>query len=222
MTLPQSSKPNFLQKLLGKNYKWYLIRITWFLATLLSLYLYKLTNKPTQNIHILKSGFDDFIPFTSVFVIPYLLYLPFLGFCLIKGVLSLDKRSRIFLIVFLISQIFANFIYLIFQTEVPRPPTNSVFFDNLVQNLVYKSDNPYNAFPSLHVINSILCGWYLRQSKNYLFFYFFIFLIIISTTLIKQHYLIDILGGFTWCIILYLLAKWVFKLGLKRNEAVGL
>jgi membrane-associated phospholipid phosphatase len=76
---------------------------------------------------------------------------------------------------------------------------------------------------SWHVnVNSILCGWYLRQSKNYLFFYFFIFLIIISTTLIKQHYLIDILGGFTWCIILYLLAKWVFKLGLKRNEAVGL
>ena len=84
MTLPQSSKPNFLQKLLVRNYKWYLIRITWFLATLLSLYLYKLTNKPTQNIHILKSGFDDFIPFTSVFVIPYLLYLPFLGFCLIR------------------------------------------------------------------------------------------------------------------------------------------
>jgi ABC-2 type transport system permease protein len=30
------------------------------------------------------------------------------------------------------------------------------------------------------------------------------------------------LGGLAWCIALYLLAKWVFKLGLKRNEAVGL
>jgi ABC-type uncharacterized transport system permease subunit len=30
------------------------------------------------------------------------------------------------------------------------------------------------------------------------------------------------LGGLAWCIILYFLAKLVFKLGLKRNEAVGL
>jgi ABC-2 type transport system permease protein len=30
------------------------------------------------------------------------------------------------------------------------------------------------------------------------------------------------LGGVTWCIILYFLAKFIFKLGLKRNEAVGL
>jgi len=30
------------------------------------------------------------------------------------------------------------------------------------------------------------------------------------------------LGGILWCIILYFLAKLVFKLGLKRNESVGL
>ena len=30
------------------------------------------------------------------------------------------------------------------------------------------------------------------------------------------------LGGILWCIILYFLAKLIFKLGLKRNEAVGL
>ena len=30
------------------------------------------------------------------------------------------------------------------------------------------------------------------------------------------------LGGITWCITLYFLAKWVFKMGLKKNEAVGL
>jgi ABC-2 type transport system permease protein len=29
-------------------------------------------------------------------------------------------------------------------------------------------------------------------------------------------------GGIAWCIILYFLAKLIFKLGLKRNEAVGL
>ena len=29
-------------------------------------------------------------------------------------------------------------------------------------------------------------------------------------------------GGIAWCIILYYLAKWVFRMGLKKNEAVGL
>jgi ABC-2 type transport system permease protein len=31
-----------------------------------------------------------------------------------------------------------------------------------------------------------------------------------------------LLGGIAWCIILYILAKIIFKLGLKRNESVGL
>ena len=30
------------------------------------------------------------------------------------------------------------------------------------------------------------------------------------------------LGGITWCVALYFLATWVFKAGLKKNEAVGL
>jgi ABC-2 type transport system permease protein len=30
------------------------------------------------------------------------------------------------------------------------------------------------------------------------------------------------LGGITWCLVLYFLAKFVFKMGLKRNESVGL
>ena len=29
-------------------------------------------------------------------------------------------------------------------------------------------------------------------------------------------------AGIAWCIVLYFLAKWVFKMGLKKNEAVGL
>ena len=29
-------------------------------------------------------------------------------------------------------------------------------------------------------------------------------------------------GGIAWCVVLYFLAKWVFKMGLKKNEAVGL
>jgi ABC-type uncharacterized transport system permease subunit len=29
-------------------------------------------------------------------------------------------------------------------------------------------------------------------------------------------------GGIVWCFVLYFLAKWVFAMGLKRNEAVGL
>jgi len=34
--------------------------------------------------------------------------------------------------------------------------------------------------------------------------------------------LLVFLGGILWCFALYFLAKWVFKMGLKRNESVGL
>lgn len=34
--------------------------------------------------------------------------------------------------------------------------------------------------------------------------------------------LLVLAGGIAWCVVLYFLAKLVFKLGLKRNEAVGL
>jgi ABC-type uncharacterized transport system permease subunit len=34
--------------------------------------------------------------------------------------------------------------------------------------------------------------------------------------------LLVFLGGIVWCLVLYFLAKFVFKLGLKRNESVGL
>jgi len=34
--------------------------------------------------------------------------------------------------------------------------------------------------------------------------------------------LLVFLGGILWCTVLYFLAKWVFKMGLKRNESVGL
>jgi ABC-type uncharacterized transport system permease subunit len=37
----------------------------------------------------------------------------------------------------------------------------------------------------------------------------------------NQTFLVFI-GGITWCLILYFLAKLIFKLGLRRNEAVGL
>jgi len=38
---------------------------------------------------------------------------------------------------------------------------------------------------------------------------------------LQQTFLV-FLGGILWCFVLYFLAKWVFKMGLKRNESVGL
>lgn len=37
-----------------------------------------------------------------------------------------------------------------------------------------------------------------------------------------NNYLYAFSGGIAWCVTLYFLAKWIFKIGLKRNEAVGL
>jgi ABC-2 type transport system permease protein len=37
-----------------------------------------------------------------------------------------------------------------------------------------------------------------------------------------QQIIYTFLGGIAWCLVLYFLAKFIFKLGLKKNESVGL
>ncbi len=52
--------------------------------------------------------------------------------------------------------------------------------------------------------------------------YFFYLPVNLSQNFSWNEYLKSYSVGIAWCLVLYFLAKWVFKMGLKRNEAVGL
>ncbi|WP_307411882.1 phosphatase PAP2 family protein [Paenibacillus sp. W2I17] len=62
---------------------------------------------------------------------------------------------------------------------------------------VYTTDQPYNCFPSIHVLTSYLMlrGGHVFNRTIHLIIAINSILIIISTVLVKQHVVADILGG---------------------------
>jgi ABC-type uncharacterized transport system permease subunit len=86
-------------------------------------------------------------------------------------------------------------------------------------------------FRSYEKFNSILSGLYIPLSNTifpvFISFSPFAFLLHQPMQIYLGKYdtnqtILVFLGGVAWCLFLYILAKIVFKLGLKRNESVGL
>ena len=90
-----------------------------------------------------------------------------------------------------------------FQTTVPRPiVTGDDIFSKLIL-FTYKSDLPYNCFPSIHVITAFLAlkGLILLMLRKRIKIPVNVvgFLIIISTQFVKQHVIMDIFYAIFLC-----------------------
>lgn len=94
-----------------------------------------------------------------------------------------------------------------FQTTVSRPlVTGNDIFSKLVL-FTYKSDEPYNCFPSIHVITAYLAmkGINLTDARKRIKIPVNVvgFLIIISTQFVKQHVIMDIFFAIFLCDIFF-------------------
>ena len=100
-------------------------------------------------------------------------------------------------------------VYFFFQTTVPRPKlVGNDILTNIVR-FVYNSDNPFNCFPSIHVLFSyvMIKGVKKSGSKNLMvngIICLISLLIILSTQFIKQHVILDL-------IFAILLAEGIYK-----------
>ena len=155
---------------------------------------------------------DNYIPFIEVFIIPYLLWFPYiiLTFVLLaflnkedykKACYFLFTRMTIFLI---ISIIWPNGHLL-----RPRFFEDNNIFTEMVKKL-YLIDTSTNVVPSIHVFNSI--GAHIALSKNERIkkhkgfmncSLVLCILIILSTVFLKQHSTLDVFTGFILAAILY-------------------
>jgi membrane-associated phospholipid phosphatase len=169
--------------------------------------MYVLLDAPQSTVHVLRSGFDGKIPRMPIFVIPYLIFLPWLYGTLICSWFK-NRSFRQLSYSFIIINLIAFYIYLTFQTVVPRDPiTSHDFFSNVLQ-FVYNNDLPYAGFPSLHAAlsTSIATYFVLRRSKWSWAAIVMAGLIVISTLFTKQHFVLDAVGGVglgsvvTWCV----------------------
>lgn len=100
-------------------------------------------------------------------------------------------------------------VYYLFQTTVPRPDVNSNGLISSMVQFIYATDQPYNCFPSIHVLSSYIvikavmqCRQISKQLKS--FIVIFCWFIIASTLFVKQHVLLDVAGGILLAELLYL------------------
>ena len=177
-----------------------------------------LETRPIHGYHIVRTVFDDMIPFCEYFIIPYLLWFPYMLLAVIYFVFFNKNKHEYYQLAF--NLMTGMTIFLIICTVFPnglnlRPEvfTRDNFCIELVKR-IYQTDTPTNVLPSLHVYNSICC--YIAIShceklqhsrliqKGSLVLSI---LIILSTMFLKQHSVVDVVAA---CVMAYFMYSLIY------------
>ncbi|GFI22059.1 hypothetical protein IMSAGC011_00832 [Lachnospiraceae bacterium] len=163
-------------------------------------------------VHEINFGIDAYIPFCEVFIVPYLLWFPYVAFIVVLMCIR-DKEESEKLVAFLMA---GMTIFIIVSAVFPnghnlRPKTfeqDNIFID-LIRNL-YATDTPTNILPSIHVYNSVaimIAVWRSKCFANHHIVKGAMFVlgvsIIFSTVLIKQHSMLDVLLALLLSAVMY-------------------
>jgi membrane-associated phospholipid phosphatase len=149
------------------------------------------------NVLFLRTPLDEAMPLVKVFVIPYIslnlvTYATLVIFLLIR-IRVYESAVLSIITAFLLSYL----CYLLVQSYVARPSlAGDDVFTQLLRD-VYRGDNPYNDFPSLHVSISTLLAihWWRFDRRAGWVAAAWAVVVIASTQLVHQHYLADVAGG---------------------------
>ncbi|MFA6081034.1 MAG: phosphatase PAP2 family protein [Patescibacteria group bacterium] len=138
---------------------------------------------------------DDNIPLIPVFIIPYLGYFIYI----IATIIFLWNSSviNIFFVTYIISYIIAGFFWYFIPNGVKRPVIKGKDIFSKLITLIYKYDDDTNGFPSAHIFGTLICSYFLSLvfPQQTILIWLVNFLICISTVFVKQHYVLDIVGG---------------------------
>lgn len=187
-----------------------LVYLTWF---------FYLERTVTANYHVIHVRLDDFIPFKEIFIIPYLLWFLYVAVTVAFLFFS-DKEEYYKLCIYLFSGMTISLIICTFYhngTDFrPLLDPNENIFTRMVYRL-YATDTPTNVFPSIHVYNSICTHVAIARNeklKNHpiiqISSFILMVLICMATVFLKQHSIVDVLGG---CIMAYVLYYVVYGYG---------
>ena len=143
---------------------------------------------------------DHNLPLVPFFAIPYVLaYIPW-----IVGVIIIVRDNKELCYKIMTAEQIAKFICLIFfvfwPTEIIRPAITGDSFSECLTRLVYHLDEPNNLFPSIHCLLSwIVFRGTVKCKKTGIWIKIFMFaqaiIVFASVVLIKQHVVVDIIGG---------------------------
>ena len=179
-----------------KKLKQDLIALSFMASIVVSFIFYKLLNNGNGNINSLVTNVDESIPFLKIFILPYITWYGYIAIALIYLCMKNRKTYYKSLISLNIGIVVCYIIYAIFQTTVPRPVVNETDILSKLVNIIYKYDNPFNCFPSMHVTTTYILMKGINHTENNLItsiiFNIIGILIIISTQFVKQHVVLDL------------------------------
>lgn len=173
--------------------------LLWISTLLISNIFYGLLNNSNRGINSLVLNIDRSTPFIKEFIIPYIIWYPFILVFLVYICLK-DKTTYYKTLISLnIGLIICYIIFYFYQTTVLRPElVGSDIFTKLVK-IIYAHDEPYNCFPSVHVITTyiVMKGVnFASKKKPVLILSNTIgILIILSTIFVKQHVILDVIAS---------------------------
>lgn len=161
---------------------------------------YSLAGQPLRApTHPTATALDAWVPFLPSTI---WLYLPcYIGsFLLTLWSLEHGRAFRSALASLVAIHLVAIVVFVYFPIASPRPMLTGSLSGNLaLVHWLYHYDPPYNTFPSLHVGCSTLCAALVRQVRPRLAWLSIgmAAAIAVSVLTLKQHYAVDVLGGWT-------------------------
>lgn len=190
-----------------KKLKESFIPLSFMISIAVSNIFYKILNNGDGNVNSLVTNVDQTIPFLKVFIVPYITWYGYIAVGLVYLCMKKRKAYYTSLISLNIGLIICYIIYATFQTTVPRPViTGSDIFSKLV-NMIYKHDNPYNCFPSMHVTTTYILMKGINDTENNIITSFIFniigILIIVSTQFVKQHVVLDLIFALLLCEVIF-------------------
>jgi len=186
----------------------FLLRISFILLIPLISLIHIALNVYRPNTKNIATVIDNAIPFVSAFVVPYIYWFAYVAIGLIFLAIF-DYKKYYGLLASIVSGMFVCFaIFYFFPTTVERPDVIGGGFFNYAMRVIYSTDNPYNCFPSIHVLNATLVTLFLfskERSHNFnTWAIISCILINLSTMFTKQHVFLDVVAGTILAVIMYM------------------
>jgi len=192
------------EELKFKN-KWFGILIAYFL---IGYYLCSFINMTHTHFYDVSLPFESSIPFLPIFILGYM----FVFIAIVLIYIGLDDPSlfirarKFFLAVMTVHFI----IFLLVPVRMTRPDlSEATGVMNFLTYLYYLIDNPVNCFPSLHVsfpLGGALILW--NHNKKIAYWIALLTAIVaISVVLVKQHYIMDVVGAIVVTGLVYKILK---------------
>jgi len=167
---------------------------------------------------VLAFPFDPYLPFIPSFVYVYLTYHVAIAASVLLYIYRADRRADLtrYVSALFIGSIAAAVTFLIMPTHVPRPEITGDTLTLRLLRLVYAQDEPFNCFPSLHVIWTFVMCFNLQKLIGHhrlatLANWSYLVLICVSTVVLRQHYTPDVVGGLVVGLAAIVLSEMPFR-----------